>query len=56
MQTKPNSVNEYIGSFTGIQNEKLQELRSILQSLCPNAKEVLKWGKPVFESKSILFA
>lgn len=36
--------------------EKLIEIRSILSNVAPTATEVLKWGKPVFESKTILFA
>lgn len=35
---------------------KIKELRSILKSVAPKAKEGLKWGKPVFELETILFA
>ena len=31
-------------------------MRSILKNVVPNAREGLKWGKPVFESVTILFA
>lgn len=53
---KPTSVEEYIERLPEIAQLKIKELRSILKSVVPEAKEELKWGKPVFESKSILFA
>ncbi len=34
----------------------LRELRSILKTVAPKAKECLKWGSPVFEGTRILFA
>ena len=39
-----------------IAQAKLKEMRSILKSVAPDANEGLKWGKPVFESVTILFA
>ena len=53
---KPTSVEEYIERLPEIAQLKIKELRSILKSVAPEAKEELKWGKPVFESESILFA
>jgi uncharacterized protein YdhG (YjbR/CyaY superfamily) len=53
---KPTSVEEYIERLPEIAQLKIKELRSILKSVAPEAKEGLKWGKPVFESESILFA
>lgn len=53
---KPANVEEYIEQLPGGAQIKLRELRSILKSVAPKAKEGLKWGKPVFESETILFA
>ena len=53
---KPENVEEYIEQLPQIAQVKIKELRAILKSLAPEAKEGLKWGKPVFESETILFA
>ncbi len=53
---KPKTVDEYIDTAPEIAHERLTELRALLRNVAPKATEVLKWGKPVFESKSILFA
>ena len=53
---KPTSIEDYIQTAPEIAKEKLIELRNLLKSVVPNAKESLKWGKPVFELKTILFA
>lgn len=55
-QKKPETVEEYMEQLPEIARAKFGELRSILKSVAPEAKEGLKWGKPVFESKTILFA
>lgn len=53
---KPTNVEEYIELLPELGQTKLKEIRSILKNVAPKAKEGLKWGKPVFESKAILFA
>jgi uncharacterized protein YdhG (YjbR/CyaY superfamily) len=53
---KPKTVDEYIELAPETAQEKLIEIRSILSKVAPTATEVLKWGKPVFASKTILFA
>ena len=53
---KPINVEEYIKGLPEIAQSKIKELRLILKSVAPEAKEGLKWGKPVFESETILFA
>lgn len=53
---KPTTVEEYIEQLPEIAQQKINELRTILKSVVPEAKESLKWGKPVFESDTILFA
>lgn len=55
-QTKPANVEEYMEHLPALAREKLTELRSILKNVAPDAREGLKWGKPVFESDTILFA
>ncbi len=56
LKHKPLSVENYIEQLPENARLKINELRSILKSVAPEAKEVIKWGKPVFESSSILFA
>ena len=53
---KPATVEEYMEHLPAVAREKFKELRSILKSAAPDASEGLKWGKPVFESDTILFA
>ena len=53
---KPTTVDEYIAAAPEAGQKKLQELRAILKSVAPAAKEAIKWGSPVFEEKRILFA
>jgi uncharacterized protein YdhG (YjbR/CyaY superfamily) len=53
---KPTTIDEYILNAPIMAQEKLQELRAILKEAAPEAKEVIKWGNPVFEEKRILFA
>lgn len=53
---KPTSVEEYIEELPEIAQSRIKELRAILKSVAPKAKEGLKWGKPAFESVTILFA
>lgn len=53
---KPTTVDAYIAMAPEVSKKKLLELRALLQKVACNAKEGLKWGKPVFESKTILFA
>jgi uncharacterized protein YdhG (YjbR/CyaY superfamily) len=53
---KPTSVDEYINQLPEIAQTKIKELRAILRKTAPKANEILKWGKPAFEMKTILFA
>lgn len=53
---KPTTVEKYFQSLSEPEKTKLQELRTILKSVAPDAKEGIKWGKPVFESNYILYA
>jgi len=53
---KPKPVDEYIKVAPEKAQEKLKEMRALLSNVAPKANKGLKWGKPVFESKTILFA
>ncbi|HMP99830.1 MAG TPA: DUF1801 domain-containing protein [Cyclobacteriaceae bacterium] len=53
---KPSNIDEYINAAPEHALEKLKEIRSILKKVAPAAREILKWGQPVFEEKRILFA
>lgn len=54
--SKPTSVEEYIKAAPDYAQEKLNEIRSVLKSIAPEASEELKWGQPVFIEKRILFS
>lgn len=54
--SKPKTVEEYIQATPDHAREKLNEIRSLLKSVAPNATEELKWGQPVFIEKRILFS
>lgn len=54
--SKPKTIDEYINMAPGYAQEKLNEIRSLLKSVAPNGTEALKWGRPVFIEKRILFA
>ena len=54
--TRASSVNEYIDQAPEAGRDRLKQLRSILRTAAPGATETLKWGKPVFEMGTILFA
>ena len=55
-KTKPTTVDEYIEAASGEAQERLQEIRAVLKKVVPNAREILKWGSPVFEEERILFS
>jgi uncharacterized protein YdhG (YjbR/CyaY superfamily) len=53
---KPKTVDAYIDAAPELAQEKLRELRVLLQGVAPEATETLKWGMPVFEEQRILYA
>ena len=53
---KPSTVEEYINGKPGEVQDKLNEIRAILKTVAPKAKEVIKWGSPMFEENRILFS
>lgn len=54
--SKTKNVDEYINNAPDYAQEKLNEIRSLLKSVVPDASEELKWGQPVFIEKRILFS
>ncbi len=55
-KSKATTVTEYIATAPKEARSRLREIRAILRSVAPNAKEVLKWGSPTFEENRILFS
>lgn len=53
---KPQNIDEYIQNTPEHSRQKLVELRSILKTVAPEAQEALKWGRPFFIEKRILFS
>lgn len=53
---RPTNVEEYIKAAPEYAQGKLNEIRSLLKSVVPNASEELKRGQPVFIEKRILFS
>lgn len=53
---KAKIVDEYIDQAPEVAKAHLREVRSLLQKVVPDAREVIKWGLPVFEENCILFA
>lgn len=53
--SKPESVNEYIDQAPEETQEKLNEIRTCLGEVAPDAEENLKWGTPAFSLDRILF-
>lgn len=58
MRAKDNSkaVDEYILNLPQASRIKFEQLRQLLKEVAPNATENLKWGKPILETETILFA
>ncbi|WP_116107342.1 iron chaperone [Lewinella sp. IMCC34191] len=53
---KPTTVDEYLDAAPEAGRAHLNELRLLLRSVAPKADENIKWGQPVFEQGTILFA
>jgi uncharacterized protein YdhG (YjbR/CyaY superfamily) len=56
LKARPSNVDEYISAAPVNAREKLKEIRAILKSVAPGAKEELKWGNPVLIDTRILFS
>lgn len=44
-----NPIDEYIKKFDGEEKKKLIEIRALIRSLVPEAKEKISYGMPTFE-------
>lgn len=55
-KAKPKTVDGYIEAAPKQAQAMLRELRAILKSVAPKAKEAIKWGYPVLEAEHILFS
>ena len=53
---KPNPTDEYFTVIPDSGRAHLTAMRLLLRSVAPDATECLKWGQPVFEQGTILFA
>ena len=53
---RPTTVEEYILAAPNESLPHLHRLRAILQSVAPEAQEVIKWGNPFFVEPRFLFA
>lgn len=53
---KPSTIPAYIAAAPKEARKHLRELRALLKSVAPKAKEAIKWGSPVLEEQRILFA
>lgn len=49
-----NEIDDYISQFTPEIQVKLQEIRSIIQEVLPNAKEVISYKMPAYKMNGIL--
>lgn len=49
------AVEDYIGSFPELAQERLRELRELCRTHAPDAVEGLKWGHPAYSTGTILF-
>ena len=51
---KPNNIDEYIASFTEELQYVLQDIRRVIKTTAPNAKEIISYGMPAFKSNGVL--
>lgn len=54
---RPETIDEYLGAFTGQSRDLLERLRALAIEAAPEANEAIKWGYPawVHPSGTILF-
>jgi uncharacterized protein YdhG (YjbR/CyaY superfamily) len=52
--TKPLSVDEYIGSFPKATQRLLGELRKVIKAAAPEAEEVVSYSMPAYKQNGIL--
>lgn len=54
MNSKPNSIQEYISRFTPEIQAKVQQMREILRQAVPEAEEVISYHMPAFKTTEVL--
>ena len=54
MQTKFESVDQYINSFTGKKKEILEEIRRTIRTWIPNAEETISYQMPTFKQNGVI--
>lgn len=54
MKEKPATVDEYLLKIPEFARPVLVHFRKLVQEVCPEAEEILKWGHPSFNYKGIL--
>jgi uncharacterized protein YdhG (YjbR/CyaY superfamily) len=50
------NVSDYIATAPPAAQKNLRQLRALLRSVAPDAKEAIKWRVPVMEEERILFS
>ena len=51
---KPANIDQYIAAFSSETREKLEQIRSLVRNLAPQAEEVISYGMPAFKLNGIL--
>ncbi len=49
MKTEIQSVDQYIGSFPEVIQKRLEEVRAVIKSVAPLAKEGISYGMPAYK-------
>ena len=51
---KANNTDEYLAGFSGETRKQLEEIRAIIKTAAPEAKEVISYGMPAFKMNSVI--
>ncbi|GMQ24401.1 iron chaperone [Algoriphagus sp. oki45] len=54
MNPKPQSVEEYLSWYQGPIREKLDQIRTLLKEVLPEAKEVISYHMPAYRTSEVL--
>jgi uncharacterized protein YdhG (YjbR/CyaY superfamily) len=54
MNSKPESVDQYLSWFTGEIRERLELIRATIKNELPEAKEVISYHMPAFKTTEVL--
>jgi uncharacterized protein YdhG (YjbR/CyaY superfamily) len=53
-KAKPKNIDEYIANFPPEVKKLLEEIRTIIKEIAPNATEVISYGMPAFKQNKVL--